>query len=81
MSDFVVEKGEDASNTTMIDFDSPVVVKYSPISGLPAEFWSFQQLLKKELPWLKENAPEVLSEDQLAMAMGEVSLKDGEKSW
>ena len=77
MSDFVKERGEDGSSLTMIDFDSPTVVKYSPISGLPAEFCEFSATFEKELPWLKENAPEVLSEDQLAKAMGEVSLEDG----
>ena len=50
----------------MIDFSKPLKVKYSPISGLPAEFCEYSATFKKELPWLRENAPEVLSEQQLA---------------
>ena len=76
MADFVKEGGGEASSSSMIDFDSPIVVKYSPVSGLPAEFCEFSATFEKELAWLKENAPEVLSEDQLAKAMGEVSLAD-----
>jgi density-regulated protein DRP1 len=76
MTDFVKEAGGEGSSSTIIDFDSPTEVKYSPISGLPAEYCEFSATFEKELPWLKENAPEVLSEDQLAKAMGEVSLQD-----
>jgi density-regulated protein len=76
MTDFVKEGGGDASRA-MIDFDSPVKVNYSPISGLPAEFCEFSATFEKELPWIKENSPEVLSESQLAKAMGEVSLEGG----
>ena len=56
---------EERAEPEMIDASKPVVVKYSPISGLPAEFCEYSATFKKELPWLRENAPEVLSADQL----------------
>lgn len=56
---------EERTEPARIDYSKPVVVKYSPISGLPAEFCEYSATFKKELPWLRENAPEVLSAEQL----------------
>lgn len=58
--------GDKDGELVMIDFSKPLKVKYSPISGLPAEFCEYSATFKKELPWLRENAPEVLTAEQLA---------------
>lgn len=59
-----------------------VTVKYSPISGLPVEYCRFGPQFQEEMEWLMENAPEVLTEADIAAFNGEGGEKEdgsGEK--
>ena len=59
-----------------------VTVKYSPVSGLPVEYCRFGPQFEEEIPWLMENAPEVLTEADIAAFNGTGGEKDdgsGEK--
>eukprot|EP01039_Chlorochromonas_danica_P004470 gene4470-4896_t len=84
--EFVKQEGESSSNSpqenlgnevVMIDINSPVIVRYCPVCSLPPEYCEFGSCFDKCLPWIVENCPEVLSEEVLARALGNVSLEEG----
>ena len=68
--------GESTQQTVLIDFASPVRVRYCGVCSMPPEFCEFGSCFDKCLPWIADNCPDVLSEDVLATMVGKVSVRE-----
>ena len=65
----------------MIDASKPKIVKYCPFCSFPPEYCEYGiQYQEKCLPWIVENAQEVLSPEQLAKLLGNVNINDEEET-
>jgi density-regulated protein len=64
-------------NSVMIDVSKPLNIIYCGVCSMPPEFCEYGACFDQCLPWIRDNCPEVLSEEVLARAMGSVSLEEG----
>lgn len=78
--EFVKSEGEPevtSAGAQMIDAENPVIVKYCAVCSMPPEFCEYGTCFDRCLPWIRENCPEVLSEEALSKAVESVSLEEG----
>jgi hypothetical protein len=74
----LVHVADDLKGDTEVEALSPLTVVYCPVCTLPPEFCQHGPCFERCLPWLRENFPQYLTEEQLSTSMAAATLADGE---
>jgi density-regulated protein DRP1 len=80
MADFDLKESNEEAPKEMIKFSSPVKVIYCPTCTMPIEFCEFGASYEQCLPWIAKKHPEVLSEADLAEALGKCTIEGGDEA-